>query len=382
MRPRSGPYPMPAAPMSYMDKVFNKTLTALGYDHVSAPQARNNQQVYDGRPPCCGNANCMPICPIGAQYSGNIAVEKAQAAGAELITGAVVHRLEADAAGRITAARYLTPGREEFRLEAERFVLAAGGLEGPKILLMSAQENAPGGVANRSGMVGRNLMDHPGTSTSFEVPEPLWPGRGPNVISAVTSLRDGPDRGRMAARKLMILNMNPVSGIAKAAIDEGLTGAELREAVRYRAARRAVITAFHEQLPDPENRMVLSSEGLTDELGLPRPEIHYDVDSYVARSVQDTRRRVERIAEAMNAKEGSLSHSEGYLPNNHITGATIMGPDPRDSVVDADCRAHDHPNLWISSSSTFPSVSSVNVTLTIAALALRLGDHIVAEARP
>lgn len=156
--------------MSYMDKVFNKTLTALGYDHVSAPQARNNQQVYDGRPPCCGNANCMPICPIGAQYSGNIAVEKAQAAGAELITGAVVHRLEADAAGRITAARYLTPGREEFRLEAERFVLAAGGLEGPKILLMSAQENAPGGVANRSGMVGRNLMDHPGTSTSFEVP--------------------------------------------------------------------------------------------------------------------------------------------------------------------------------------------------------------------
>lgn len=380
--PRSAPYPMPAAPLSYMDKVFNKTLTSLGYDHVSAPQARNNQQVYDGRPPCCGNANCMPICPIGAQYSGNIAVEKAQAAGAELITDAVVHRLEVDEDGRITAARYLTPDGQDFRLEAERFVLAAGGIEGPKILLMSAQENAPEGVANRSDMVGRNLMDHPGTSSSFDVPEPLWPGRGPNVISAVTNLRDGDFRSEYAARKLMILNMNPVEGIAKAAIDEGLTGAELREAIRHRTARRAVITAFHEQLPDPANRIVPSTEGLSDALGLPRPEIHYDVGDYVARSVEDTRSRVDRIAEAMGAEPGSVSHSEGYLPNNHITGATIMGEDPRDSVVDANCRAHDHPNLWISSSSTFPSVSSVNVTLTIAALSLRLGDHIAAEARP
>ena len=119
-----------------------------------------------------------------------------------------------------------------------------------------------------------------------------------------------------------------------------------------------------------------------DRLGLPRPVIHYDVDDYVGRAAEDTRRRLERIAEAMGAAPGSVEHNEGYLPNNHITGATIMGDDPRDSVVNADCRAHDHPNLWISSSSTFPTVSSVNVTLTIAALALRLGEHIAAEARP
>lgn len=379
--PRSQPYPMPPAPFSYLDQQFNTVLTRLGYAHIPAPQARNNAQVYDDRPPCCGNANCMPICPIGAQYSGNMSVEKAQRAGAELIADAVVHRLEVGADGRITAAHYLKPDGTAFRLKAARFVLAANGIEGPKILLMSTQENAPDGVANRSDMVGRNLMDHPGTSSSFQSAEPLWPGRGPNVLSAITNLRDGPWRDRMSARKLMILNMNPVAGIAKAAIDEGLTGEALRKAVRHRAARQQVITSFNEQLPDPANRIVPSTEGLTDALGIPRPEIRYNIDDYVHRAAEDTRARVDKIAEAMGAEPGSVSHNDGYAPNNHITGATIMGTDPRDSVVDAECRTHDHDNLWIASSSTFPSVSSVNVTLTIAALSMRMGEAIVKEAR-
>ena len=379
--PRSEPYPMPAAPLSYMDQVWKQKLEDMGYTLINAPQGRNNQQVYDGRPPCCGNANCMPICPIGAQYSGNMSVEKAQAAGAQLITDAVVHQLEVGDDGAIVAARYLSPSREEFRIEAERFVLAANGIEGPKIMLMSRQDNAPDGVGNSSDMVGRNLMDHPGTMSKFDSDEPLWPGRGPNNLSAIVSLRDGDFRRDYAARKLMPDNKAHVEEVAMEAIEEGLTGDELRETVRYRAARRQIIFSFNEQLPDPANRIV-PSETETDQLGIPRPEITYNIDDYVHRAAEDTRRRVEEMAQAFGAAPDSVRHNDGYLPNNHITGATIMGNDPRDSVVDVDCRTHDHPNLWISSSSTFPSVSSVNVTLTIAALAIRLGDHIASEARP
>jgi choline dehydrogenase-like flavoprotein len=201
--PRARPYPMPPAPFSYLDQVWHEKLTAAGYAVIHAPQCRNNQQVYDGRPPCCGNANCMPICPIGAHYSGNIHSEKAEAAGAEIITDAVVHFLEVDGEGRIVAARYLEPSGEEFRIEADLFVLAANGIEGPKIMLMSKQENAPGGVGNSSDQVGRNLMDHPGTSHSFGSAEPLWPGRGPNILSGIVNLRDGDFRSDYAARKLM-----------------------------------------------------------------------------------------------------------------------------------------------------------------------------------
>ena len=88
------------------------------------------------------------------------------------------------------------------------------------------------------------------------------------------------------------------------------------------------------------------------------------------------------MAVAFGATRESVWQDEGYLPNNHVTGATMMGDNPKDSVVDSECRTHDHPNLWIASSSTFPSVSSVNVTLTIAAMAVRIGETLAREARP
>lgn len=374
--PRSRPYPMGPAPLSYLDQVFQKHAESLGETVIAAPQCRNNQQVYDGRPPCCGNANCMPICPIGAQYSGNMSVEKAQAAGAELIANAVVHHLEVGPDRQIVAARYLTPEGEEFRIEAPRFVLAANGVEGPKILLMSKQENAPDGVANSSDMVGRNLMDHPGSGSRWYTKEPVWPGRGPMILSGLVSMRDGEFRRHTAARKLQPSNFNPVSWLAEEAIDEGLTGEELRETLRWRAAHRMILWGLHETLPEPANR-ILPSETETDALGIPRPEIHFRLDEYTWRSIREAHRFAERLAKLYGAEK--VEHDDGYSGNNHITGATIMGDDPTDSVVDGDCRTHDHPNLWIASSSTFPSVSSVNVTLTIAATAVRMAEAIADE---
>jgi choline dehydrogenase-like flavoprotein len=372
--PRSKPYPMPPAPLSYLDQVFQAKLEGLGYAVIPAPQCRNNQQVYDGRPPCCGNANCMPICPIGAQYSGNISVEKAEALGARVIENAVVHRIEVGEADRITAVRWLDPDGTEHRVEADAFVLAANGIEGPKLLQMSTQEGWENGVANRSGQVGRNLMDHPGTSHRFDSDMPLWPGRGPMILSGIVNLRDGDFRSDYAARKLMPDNANHVGEVTAEAIEEGLRGRALREAVNWRAARRQIVYSFNEQLPHPDNRIVPSTEKLTDSLGLPRPEIHYRVEEYVRRAKEDTMRRVEEFAQLFGATE--VTHNDGFLPNNHIMGATIMGDDPVDSVVNGDCRTHDHPNLWIASSSTFPSGSCVNATLTIAALAIRIGDSV------
>jgi choline dehydrogenase-like flavoprotein len=68
-----------------------------------------------------------------------------------------------------------------------------------------------------------------------------------------------------------------------------------------------------------------------------------------------------------------------YANNNHITGTTIMGADPRDSVVDSDCRVHDHENLFVAGSAAMTTVGSVNCTLTIAALSLRLADTLKGE---
>jgi choline dehydrogenase-like flavoprotein len=375
--PRSAPYPMPPAPYSYLDQKFHQVVTGMGYTMIHAPQCRNNGVVYDGRPPCCGNANCMPICPIGAQFSGNFAVQKAEDAGARLMENAVVHHIEIGPDRRATAVRFLRPDGSEHRVETDAVIVAANGIESPKILLMSTQENAPEGVGNSGDAVGRNLMDHPGTSHRFDSAEPLWPGRGPMILSGIVNLRDGDFRSDYAARKLMPDNANHTGEVTAEAIEEGLTGRELREAVHHRAARRMIMYSFNEQLPHWENRIRPSTEQMTDALGIPRPEITYDIDGYVRRAAEDTRRRVEEIAAAFGAQD--VRHNKGFLPNNHIMGATIMGDDPRDSVVDGDCRTHDHPNVWVASSSVFPSGSCVNATLTIAALALRIGETVAAR---
>jgi choline dehydrogenase-like flavoprotein len=114
-----------------------------------------------------------------------------------------------------------------------------------------------------------------------------------------------------------------------------------------------------------------------DAIGIPRPEITYRIDDYVKRSAVHTREVYATAAKVMNAT--GVEYQDEFAPNNHITGATIMGSDPRDSVVDKDCRTFDHPNLFISSSATMPNVGTVNVTLTIAALALRLSDQLQRE---
>jgi len=380
LAPRSADYPMGPMPLSYMERTIAETLNAHGYMMQTEPVARNNR-TYDGRPPCCGNNNCMPICPIGAQYSGNIAVERAQANGAQVITEAVAHFIERGSDGQIEAVRYLKPDGSEWRVRARMFVLAANGIETPRLMLLSAQDGAPDGIGNRSDQVGRNLMDHPGTTVEFEMPEPVWPGRGPQEGTSILKFRDGDHRRDFAAKKLHLWNGSAVAGVAQEAIEEGLTGDELRRTVRDRAARRCAINNFHEQLPDPANRLTLS-EGQTDPLGLARPSIHYEIGDYVRRSAKHTAEVYRDIVDRLGARAISVGDgSDGFAPNNHIMGATIMGNDPTNSVVDGTCRTHDHDNLYVASSSVFSSAACVNSTLTIAALSLRIGERIVERLR-
>src|SRR5579872_6438094 len=154
--PRSQPYPMDQLPLSYNDRRFADVLNGHGFTVVSEPVARNSRS-YDDRPPCCGNNSCMPICPIGAMYSGITHVEKAEKAGARLIDNAVVYRVEVDARERVSAVLYKDGDGVSHRVTGKLFVLAANGIETPKLLLISTDDRHPGGVANSSDQVGRNL---------------------------------------------------------------------------------------------------------------------------------------------------------------------------------------------------------------------------------
>ncbi len=151
---------------------------------------------------------------------------------------------------------------------------------------------------------------------------------------------------------------------------------ELDEEIRYRAAHTVEINSLHDILPNPENRLTLSTE-YKDPLGIPRPQIYYDVGEYTRRAGARTREVYQQLAHAMGGTE--IEITKPFLPNNHIMGGTIMGHDGEASVVDADCRTHDHANLFLATSAVMPTAGTANCTLTIAALALRVADRIKAE---
>ena len=116
---------------------------------------------------------------------------QAEEAGVKILCNANVYKLEHDAQGRITAALYYDVDKTSHRVTAKTFILAANGIESPRLLLVSASDKYPNGLANSSDMVGRNLMDHPSTSITFDADEDLWLGRGPQSPNSINTMRDG-----------------------------------------------------------------------------------------------------------------------------------------------------------------------------------------------
>jgi choline dehydrogenase-like flavoprotein len=245
-------------------------------------------------------------------------------------------------------------------------------------MLMSTGANHPNGVGNRSDMVGRNLMDHPGTAVTFQAGEKLWPGRGPQEMTSIVGFRDGDFRSEYAAKKIHLSNLNRVDEVTAELLsrDDLIMGPQLDEQIRERAARFVRFDSFHEILPHPENRIVPSSTQ-RDAAGLPKPEFHYAMDDYVRKSAAHTKEVYAQAAKLLKGTE--VKFYNDYANNNHITGTTTMGNDPTTSVVDSDCRTHDHDNLFVASSASMPTVGSVNCTLTIAALSLRIADTLAKE---
>lgn len=432
-------YPMPRIPPSLFDQRVGQALsdlsdvdtTFLGMGKAvpslrvrSLPTARNSQP-YRNRRACAGNTNCIPICPIQAKYDPTITLNEATNSGARLIHHAVASEILLENE-RVSGINYITYDREggprsgSGCLKATVYVIAANGIETPRLLLMSNKQK-PNGVANSSDMVGRHLMDHPQYLIWGLLPQPVFPYRGPLVTSAVGDLCDGPFRSQRAAFRISIGNegwTSVVGGNAQFGADPNVTtldfingmnssglnkkdfsqladnsalfGADLTRAVGNLLSRQFRIAFPIEQSPDPNNRVTLSSR--SDGLGLPRPQIAYDISDYTRQGFAAAVRMRKVIFKKLGATEftqrgdndpaGFDMTIDGkveqltYGGAGHVMGTYRMGTDPKTSVVDSLQRSHDHQNLYLVGSGTFPTVGTANPTLTLSALALRTADHI------
>ncbi len=372
--PRSSPFPMPPIPPTYADRVIMDRLAPIGFRFAVRPVARNSR-TYDGRSQCDGFSLCSPICPTDARYSAIVHVEKAEKLGVRVIDNARVDRLEAGPDGRVNAVHFTRPQGESERASGRVFILAANGLESPRLLLASADERFPAGIANTSDQVGRNFMEHPAYLVRGLMPEPIYTGRGPDGTIGWFERRDGSFRAQYAAYHIATGNRVRMHDIAEHYILQGFKPPELDRVVRDHAIREFEFDSQLEQLPNPDNRVTIDwSE--RDSAGQPRMMLRYSLSDYELLAKAEIYRQFDRIIMALNAKE--LFRSD-FFAHHHLTGTLRMGGDRRTSVVDDVCCAHDHPNLFVAGSAVFPTCGIANPTLTIAALALRTADAIVRQ---
>lgn len=379
--PRSGGYPMPAIPISFGDQLWVRAAAALGWTVEATPQARNSV-AYQGRPACCGNAMCIPICPIQAKYDASYHVTLAENAGARLVENAVAHRLDVDAEGKVTAVGYKTPDGAEQTIVGRVYVGAANAIETAKLLLMSTGEATPNGAANASDQVGRNLADHPTQLSIASSNEPYYPYRGPLSVAGIEQLREGDQRREQGAFRIEIGNdgwswpgFDP-PGVAHQLIEQNHVGEELFRLIGERLPYQVRLASLIEQLPDPENRIV-PDESNRDAIGIPRPKLTYRYDDYTTKGLQAAQAAHDRLFAALGVT--FKEHVAGVQGAGHVMGTHRMGADPKTSVTDADGRTHDHPNLFLAGCGLFPTFGTANPTLTLAALALRTAAKIEAD---
>jgi glucose dehydrogenase len=387
---RSRPFPMPGIAMTYSDQQVKKriegvTVRGALVSVATTPQARNSK-VYDNRPACEGHSSCIPLCPIQAKYDATVHLRRAlQHPHVHMRTGAVVTRLEADKHGRVNAVVFRDwkssdPAKEHV-LHANIVVLAAHAIETPKILLMS-------GLANSSDQVGRNLMDHIQFELIAKFPEPLYPFNGPQSVAAIETFRDGAFRSERSAFRMTIGNDGwGRTGSPATVIDDllkaGTYGSKLPGAIAAEIPKMLRLSFSTEMLAAPANRIELSPTN-NDALGLPRPMFTFDIGEYTQRGLREGLATSQELFAAMGAvvspkAKGLDNAATGRMNWNtaaHIMGTTIMGDDPRNSVVDRWGRCHDVANLWVAGSSVFSSSATANPTLTIAALSLRMAQAI------
>jgi len=387
--PRDGAYPLPGFPPSHSDSLFADACERLGITMHSVPNARNSEP-YDGRGPCVGYGTCQPVCPSGAKYDASVHIEDAETEGARVIDRAPVQRLVTGDDGRVEAAVYATPDGSERRQTAREFVIAAGGVETPRLLLLSESDDRPDGLANSSGLVGHYFMDHLFAGAGGTLDRETRQNHVGFLTSECHQFYDDPGQAveRVADGETVVgasdealspLKLEFLNYAGPSPVELALSGEEwgdtLLSSLREGYGNSIAMGGLVGQPPRKENRVTLDTS-TTDDHGNPVPDIQWSWGERLERSLG----RANEIQRAVLSELGvDISWTVGPAdtgPAYHHMGTTRMGTDPEESVVNPQLQTHDVANLSIASSSVFVTAGSMNPTLTIAALALKCADHI------
>ena len=368
-RPR---YPYRAHPLNAAADYLARGAEALGIRWTETPIATLSAPRGKAHP-CVYRGFCVTGCSTNAKQSVLVTwLPRALAAGAEIRDLAMVGRIETRH-GRAAGVHYFREGEWRFQ-KAKNVVVAGYAIETPRLLLNSANTEFPDGLANSSGLVGKNLMVQLNQAAWGQVEDEVRSYKGPPSL-AISEHWNYEDAGKdyFGGWTYMSQGPLPIAWAKELAGGRGLWGRALIDEMA-RSNHSVGLKMVGEVLPDERNRVTLADE--TDQYGLPIPRITFSCR-------ENEKAMIKHAVDFMDASleaTGAIERWKEMDDTCHLNGTARIGDDPATSVVDADCRSWDIPNLWICDGSVFPTVGGVNPSLTIQAIACRTADRIKALA--
>ena len=369
--------PMAPIPLGRSGMALARGYNKLGW-HWWPSDCAINTRAYEGRERCINLGFCGGGCAQGAKGSVDVTYwPVAMRQGVRLKTRSRVREITLGDDGMATGVIYFDEHGVEHEQTAQMVVLACNGIGTPRLLLNSTSSRYPDGLANSSGLVGRNLMLHPYAAIEARFDDMLDGSRGPiKGIQCHEFYETEPSRDFVRGFSFeMHRGHGPVNTAVSGVLSGKISlGAAHHDAYGRLADRVMAVAAVCEDLPESSNCVTLD-EDLTDAHGIPAAKINYRVSDNSRKMLNFA---VERGRELFEAAGAEVIRTESPMLGAgwHNLGTARMGDNPDTSVVNEWGRSHDVKNLFIIDGSLFVTSGGVNPTSTIQALALYIADQI------
>ena len=369
--------PTPPLPLGTLGETIGRGFDKLGWYWWPSDNAIISRD-YDNRPACGLHGKCMFGCAIGSKASTDVTYwRKAVRKGAVVKPWSRVREITVDKQGRARGAVYYDRQGKLHEQLATVVVVCGNGIGTPRLLLNSKSSLFPNGLANSSGLVGKNFMLHPFRFIEGVFEAPMNAYDGPFGIPAFSQQFYETDPKRNFIRGYSFLlerSFGPLHHAWGGFVNKPVPwGASHHEVMRRRFPHIIRISVLGEDLPEGNNRVELDPE-VKDSSGIPAPRVVYGYSENSLNMLEHGGAMARQALEAAGAIE--ILDSGVIQPAFHLLGTARMGTDPKKSVVNAWHRTHDVKNLYLVDGSSFATSAAVNPTSTIGALALRAADGI------
>ncbi len=369
--PESEPYPCPPVRQEErMQEIFDQ-LKEMGLHPFPLPEGIRLNEQHREKSECirCDTCDGFP-CLVNAKADAHTTCVNPALThpNVHILTETKAIRLNTEKNGHQVTEVEVEHRGERRTLRADLFIVSCGAINSAALLLRSASDQHPDGLANGSGMVGRHYMCHNNTAI-VAISKQFNPTKFQKTIG-INDFYFGSPKWKHPLGHIQLLGK-----VKKEMLEGDAPMLTPGLALEYMADHSIGWWITTEDLPNPENRVTLTSEG--------NIRLHYTPTNEEAHH-----QLLEQLKEILRhiGCDIHIIPSAVYLAKNnplagdaHQVGTCRFGKNPNQSVVDIHCKAHELDNLYVVDGSFFPSSSSVNPGLTIIANAIRIGDHLKAK---